>query len=119
MLRKNKVQQHLFGNFFVRLSMDGLLLEAPAYNIVYRVDGYEGGLVLFQGDVLQLAHLQAGYNAVEDLFGVAGVGPLAVEEGDAAAQPVHEGIGNLLVFIGDNHDGIGLVQALHHYVNHL
>ena len=106
-------------DFCVRLSMDGFLLEASAYNVMHRIDGNEGGFVLFQGDILQLAHLKTGNNAVEHLFGIAGVGTLAVEEGNAAPQPVHEGIGNLLVFIGDNHDSIGLVQALYYDVNHL
>ena len=68
MLRNNKVQQHLFGNFFVRLSMDGLFLEASAHDIMHRIDGNKGSFVLFQGYVLQLAHLKTGNDAVEHLL---------------------------------------------------
>ena len=71
-------------DFCVRLSMDGFLLEASAYNIVYWVDGDEGGFVLLQGNVLQLAHFEAGDNAVEHFFGITGIGTLPVEKGDAS-----------------------------------
>ena len=71
-------------NYLVMLSVDGFLLESSAYNIVYWVDGDEGGFVLFQGNVLQLAHFKAGNDAVEDLFGITGIGTLPVEKGDAS-----------------------------------
>ena len=48
-------------DFCVRLSMDGFLLEASAYNVMHRIDGNEGGFVLFQGDTgLQGALIRIG-----------------------------------------------------------
>ena len=99
--------------------VDGAFFEASANNIMYRVNGNKGVFVLFQGDFLQLHDLQAGNNTVENLLVSTGIGTLAMEIGNAAAQAVHEGIGDFLVLVGNDHDSVGFIQALQYHINHL
>ena len=99
--------------------VNGFFLESAADNVMDGIDGNKGGFVLFEGDFLELDDLETGDDAVENLLVIAGVGALPVQIGDAASEPVHEGIGDFLVFVRDNHDGIGLVKSLENDVNHL